>query len=294
MVMDSICLLSKLYNDKFYYYKKYDTPIFKIQDYIEKGSQGIVLKAINNVNKKIVAIKIIKINRFSKKNINGEINFGNLLINHPNIIKYNSIFKFKAKLYIVMNYYEQDLYYFNKMKPINKKIKRKYQESEIKIIVVQLLKALEHLQKFNIYHTDIKLENVILNKINKINNIKLIDFTNYLKINKNKDFVEIPKFVYGTLDYIAPETINGKFYKNSDLWSLGILIYYLLNQTFLYSIIDLKDIKQKKINVLIEKISDVSENFKLFLNSILMIDVTKRLTINKALNHIWIKNTNNI
>lgn len=89
--------------------------------------------------------------------------------------------------------------------------------------------ALQHLHKFGIMHRDIKPENIY---ITKDNNFKLGDFgcSNYRR-QRRRTFC-------GTLDYMSPEmvTCGGKidgyslgYDERTDIWSIGILLYELIN-----------------------------------------------------------------
>ena len=72
-------------------------------------------------------------------------------------------------------------------------------------------------------HLDLKLENIILTNKNPIN-IKLIDLETCKKINKKKK--EITHC--GTMGYTSPEIlIQNTYYYNTDIWSLGVILYML-------------------------------------------------------------------
>lgn len=69
-------------------------------------------------------------------------------------------------------------------------------------------------------HRDLKPENILFIE----NEVKLADFgcSAYSPY-------DTESLVCGTLDYVAPEMINGDLYGSSvDLWSLGVLTYELL------------------------------------------------------------------
>lgn len=284
LMLSPLKLLSKL----FYKYNEYSTCLYKITKYINKGSQGLIYKGINRITKKKRAFKILKLKNLDKKHIKCEKDLIRLNIRHPNIIRYHNIFKTKKYLYIVMSYYKQDLYDYVKEKDYLSKndnnylIYRKFNEKEIRLIIIQILKALSYLQKHNIYHTDLKIENIL---IKDINNIKLIDFTNYLII-KNT-FISIPKYTFGTLEYLAPETYEGYYFNTSDIWSLGIIIYLLITNKFLTKL-SFK-LSHEKIIKKINNIQNVSNELKDLLTNMLIMDPIERITIKKCLKHKWFK-----
>lgn len=101
-------------------------------------------------------------------------------------------------------------------------LKKSMTEFECKSIIKQCISAINHLHNNGIVHRDIKDENLIIDN-NGV--IKLIDFGSaaYVKTGPFDVFV-------GTLDYAAPEVLNGLPYegKPQDVWSLGILLYTLI------------------------------------------------------------------
>ena len=97
------------------------------------------------------------------------------------------------------------------------------EEAECKNIFRQVVDAINHLHnKAGVVHRDVKDENVVLDGEGKI---KLIDFGSaaYLKNGPFDVFV-------GTIDYAAPEVLQGKAYsgKEQDVWALGILLYTMV------------------------------------------------------------------
>jgi serine/threonine protein kinase len=55
--------------------------------------------------------------------------------------------------------------------------------------------------------------------------IKIIDFGTAIRVEKHK---KIPTSLIGTLFYMAPEFIKGFFTEKCDIWSSGIILFYLL------------------------------------------------------------------
>lgn len=272
LFLSKLDFLFKTDNKKF---NKYNTCLYKITKYINKGSQGKIFKGYNRITKNIFAVKIIK--KRKQKYIKNERRFYNCNINHINIINYHNFFNKNKNFHIIMDYCPQDLYsYFTQ-------IKYKLNEKEVKLILVQIINALYYLsENHNIYHTDVKLENIMLEKKNELSSIKLIDFSNYIKIPENNDFTIIPSYEYGTLEYIAPELVIGKFYKTSDVWSIGVLIYLLLTDTFIqdeYLVLKTNQFKVDNKLIKLKKKHLISNDFYSLLWKMFRIDPLERITL---------------
>jgi serine/threonine protein kinase len=89
---------------------------------------------------------------------------------------------------------------------------------------IDMCKALELCQKYNIIHRDIKPENIF---ISDNGDFKLGDFGIARTIEKSSS--ELTKT--GTYNYMAPEVFRGDDYGFSvDIYSLGVVLYRLLNK----------------------------------------------------------------
>lgn len=96
-------------------------------------------------------------------------------------------------------------------------------EEEIIKLGVDICEALEMCSKNNIIHRDIKPENIFLNKYGTY---KLGDFGIAKELSKTSGAMSAK----GTYNYIAPEIVQGKKYDQTvDIYSLGIVLYRLLN-----------------------------------------------------------------
>lgn len=88
---------------------------------------------------------------------------------------------------------------------------------------IDICKAIEVCQKYNIIHRDIKPENIF---VSEMGNYKLGDFGISRQLEKTA--FEFSK--KGTYSYMAPEVYKGKKYNsNVDIYSLGIVLYRFLN-----------------------------------------------------------------
>ncbi|MEN8904682.1 MAG: serine/threonine-protein kinase, partial [Clostridiales bacterium] len=96
---------------------------------------------------------------------------------------------------------------------------------EILQLGIDMCKALEFCHNRGIMHRDVKEENIFVSLNSK--SFKLGDFS----VSKETDSLSMAQTKVGTLNYMPPEIINGKTYnKNVDLYSLGLVLYKLLNK----------------------------------------------------------------
>lgn len=91
-------------------------------------------------------------------------------------------------------------------------------------IFKQLVNVLVYLKSMNVYHMDIKDENIV---ISRDFNIKLIDFGSAHILLPEHDRMQS---FYGTPEYAPPEIVRGKAYlpEEADVWALGTLLHIIV------------------------------------------------------------------
>ena len=101
-------------------------------------------------------------------------------------------------------------------------------EKICKIIIQQLLIAVNFLHQNNVCHRDIKPQNIFVVHFDKANIkdtiIKLTDFGSSCYFKNCLPLSDFP----GTPAFTSPEIINGKYDHKTDIWSIGIVSYFLL------------------------------------------------------------------
>ena len=276
----------EIYSDDFQEDNIYDLneDLIYIED-IAEGAFGKVIHVKEKNSNKDISVKIIDKRKADQNLINKmkeEISIIKKL-EHENIVKFYGHIETSTQLLIKMEYLK-----YGTLSQWMKKHK-KITEEEASIIIKKVLSAIDYLHSNQICHRDIKPENIMLSKENDLNSIKIIDFglsaQNFDSL-YNSDYC-------GTFIYMAPEQIERKsYYLSVDIWSIGILMYMLLNKgehPFYHNgdtkeefINNLKSIKQLKCK---NKISYMGLNL---LKKLLEPDPLKRYKANDALKHPWI------
>lgn len=146
-------------------------------------------------------------------------------LNHPNLCKYidsgTQIINGGQYAFLVTEYISGET--------LSQKIIRDRELSvyEIKQIATSVLSALHYLhqQPIPIIHGEITLQNILINLADNLENLKLIDFGHACFLNQppaKPDLSELNAF------YLAPERFAGVSQVQSDLYSVGVMMYHLL------------------------------------------------------------------
>lgn len=210
---------------------------YHIRKVIGKGSFATVYRAIHRRTKQNVAIKIISREKLKDTNINiqNEITIAPKL-QHHNILKFYHVELSKNNLYMIsdlcdftltkalsdkkkfIDYIKKNINIGNDIIYDNKILPEKY----LIYIIKQIFDGLEYLYDRNIFHRDIKPDNILF----KDGILKISDFGFAKELYTNSD---ISNTFCGSPLYMAPEILLQQPYSNkSDIWSLGIMIYSII------------------------------------------------------------------
>ena len=265
---------------------------YKILDKLGSGSFGKVYLAQNKFTKEKVAMKEIKKSNkdlLSDGEIKDEIDILKSL-DHPDIVRIIESYNTKDSYVLVTEYCEGGELY--------DQVRNQLSETQIAVIFKQLLSGLAYLHSHNIVHRDLKLENILIQEIEKskttgedLFNIKIIDFgTARIFDNKTK-----PQSIVGSSYYIAPEVLNQKYGKECDLWSVGVILYMFVVGHAPFDGCDDEEITgniQKGIYKKDDKRwKKASKDVKDLIQKLLIYSPKKRLTALQALKHPWFKIT---
>ena len=252
-----------------------------VLEHIGEGSFGKVYKARRKNTGLTVAMKFITKHGKSEKdirNLRQEIGILRKL-NHENIILMFDAFETDREFCVVTEYAQGEL--FDILQD-----DQSLPENTVQQIAKQLVKALHYLHSNRIIHRDMKPQNVLIGSNGRI---KLCDFGFARAMSSNTIVLTSIK---GTPLYMSPELVKELPYDATvDLWSLGVILFelYVGQPPFytnsIYSLINhiVKDP--------VKYPSDISREFKSFLQGLLQKEPRKRLTWPNLLDHPFVKET---
>lgn len=194
---------------------------YEIREIIGVGGMAVVYKAYDNIDDRIVAIKILKeeflANEEFRRRFKNEAK-AIAVLSHPNIVKVYDVSFGDRLQYIVMEYIEGITLkeYIEQQKIVNWK--------EAVHFLTQILRALQHAHDKGIVHRDIKPQNIILLQDGTI---KVSDF-GIARFSRG-DTRTMTESAIGSVHYISPEQARGELTDDkADIYSVGVVMYEML------------------------------------------------------------------
>ena len=256
---------------------------FKVIEELSKGSTSCCFLCEDVVESRKVVLKVIPRDSktgYSKENFQNEIEMLELC-RGPFVIRVLDSMTTKEEYIIEMEPGVDDLLNeISRHGPLSEKRVRRYFHG------VSL--ALKEMHNKHIVHNDIKLENMVITRDDKI---KLIDFglSEKLDINTGKS-----KMTRGTFRYLAPEMMmmfKGHDTK-SDIWSLGVSLFAALSNDFPFEgddeyVYSMNAIQMPPRMELLER-ANVSKSLINLIGKMLEKDPLKRISIDEVVKFDWL------
>ncbi|XP_042050392.1 serine/threonine-protein kinase Aurora-3-like [Salvia splendens] len=252
---------------------------FDVGKPLGKGKFGRVYLAREIKSKYIVALKVIFKEQIEKYGLQHQLRREmeiQTALRHPNVLRLHGWFHDDERIFLILEYaHGGELY--RELRKLGH-----LSETQAATYIHSLTKALAYCHDKHVIHRDIKPENLLLDHEGRV---KIADFGWSVQSRSKRHTM------CGTLDYLAPEMVEKKAHDYSvDNWTLGILCY-----EFLYGVPPFEAESQMdtfkrivKIDLTFPSTPDVSAEAKDLISRLLVKDSSKRLSLQKIMEHPWI------
>lgn len=281
------------------------------------GSFGTVRSCIHRQTRTKLAVKSVNVNGHSGNTelLKNEISLLQRL-NHPHVVRMLDVLQDQTYVHIIMEHYTgKDLF------DVIVGGKTPLSEGAGRRIIASLLDAIAYLHERNIVHRDLKVRvwvhaqcgyfhchlshppipfvkkaDHIIFSGNDVNSaIKIIDF-GVSTIHKPGD-APLTAFA-GSVRSVAPEVVKRSYGRECDLWSTGVITFFLLTQQMPFNGGTSNDIFAKIVAGCFYypqwAMTGLTEEAKDFINRLIVVDRRKRMTAEQGLYHPWIRRKKNM
>ncbi len=199
---------------------------YEITRRIARGGMGVVYLAEHATLGRTVVFKVLSYHLAGDRNAKSRFERearGLSVLDHPNIVTVHDFGYEKGLTYIVMEYVHGE----NLSQRVRREGRIRY--DELLPIMLQTIDAIAEAHEKKIVHRDIKPSNVMTTqRAGRDDFVKVLDF-GLAKLAYSS--VDLTKGnLIGTVSYLAPEVIRGgEATPASDVYSLGVMFYYLLS-----------------------------------------------------------------
>jgi calcium-dependent protein kinase len=264
-----------------------------LQEKLGSGGYSSVYRCTDHVGVRY-ACKVLPIKENKRSRVQQEIEILTLLRDTTKVIKLVEACEDIQSFYIIQEWCKGgDIKDYLGTKDM-------YGENTVASIVRGTLRGLYHIHKKGIIHMDIKGPNILFADKTDDAEIKLVDFGAAIINNTGKDTIETNGIV-GTPWFISPEALGHTVSYKSDIWSVGVLAYQLLSGRMPFN--DFKNPHKPSAPAIFRSIfmdepsfekqiwKGISDEAKSFIKMCLCKDFKKRPSAEKALQHIWLTQT---
>lgn len=249
----------------------------RTNELLGRGAYGEVWKGISNETNQFYALKYILRKRIDDDVLKREIR-NQREFNHSNILTLFDVIKTESHYVLVLELCRDDL-----KRHLNS---TKWNENDARRWFREICIGVSHMHEVGVCHRDLKLENLLINDKGKI---KISDF-GLSKLLTNDQMCS--SFV-GTRVSMAPELFRNQNYSfPADIWSLGIVLYYLLYRKYPHeNVMDVRSVERSVLNCEQFEFKEMqcSKDGIDLVKKILVYDPEQRIKMNEILNHPWLK-----
>lgn len=194
---------------------------YQIIDTLGEGGMANVYLAKDIILQRKVAVKVLRLDLKKEPQVEARFQREALAtseLSHPNIVSVLDVGNDRGLPYMVMEYVSGP--------DLKEYIKENYpiRLDQVIKIMDQILSAVALAHKHNVIHRDLKPQNILMDSRG---NIKIADFG--IAVALNQSSITQTNSIMGSVHYMSPEqTRGGLVTKQSDIYSLGIILYELI------------------------------------------------------------------
>ena len=254
---------------------------YSVLGVLGKGSYGEVRLAVHKLSKLRAAVKSIsraKLDAKLRKRVEAEVKLHSQL-RHPHVVRLYEVISSSSTICLCMQYAPGGTLreVLDTRGALSEPVARRYTR--------QMLGALHYCHNvMHIVHRDLKLDNMLLDAND---NLLIADFGFADSVGASNRKLRL---LCGSPHYSAPEIFAQQEYVGShvDLWSLGVLIYTLLNAHFPFQAASMEALGKKVMRGKWDRPLNASAAASALVHSILTVAPAKRATLDDICRHEWV------
>ncbi|CDW87368.1 mitogen-activated protein kinase 16 [Stylonychia lemnae] len=244
---------------------------YQFEKNIDSGAFGSVKKVKNTQDGKFYAMKTQNIktlmtrvpNNYSNEMVRIIREINTFRLSHPNITEFKeSYFTYDDEFVIITELAESNLQVFRENTELT--------NDQIAGIMMQIIKGTIHLHNQNVMHRDLSPDNILVFENGQ--KFKICDFGMAQLLSNSNSYV-------GKLFFKAPEIDQNEEFSYStqvDIWSLGVILYYLCTKKYQYQGEAIAKIKKKDQSKFIQ-LEGKQKKFEPLLNKMLQFNPALRI-----------------
>ncbi|OMJ82504.1 hypothetical protein SteCoe_16791 [Stentor coeruleus] len=257
------------------------TQRYEILKALGSGTIGTLFQAKDLNNNEFRAIREVnKSSSFHSVEVFQELTILKKL-NHSNILKVYEAIETSRSYYIVLENISGGC--------LADKYKKDCIEGVISKYIYDMFLGLDYLHKQNIVHCNLSQEYVVLSDNSQNPVLKIIGFTLAQNLSEKKTIDQKQlKYIWA-----SPEILRGEYSEKTDIWSAGVILYYLLTQRSPFPkgsrsmIID--SITTGNVDFSNSNFTSLSNEAQDLIKSMLKVYPEDRPSCEKILKHPWFK-----
>ncbi|XP_070571748.1 phosphorylase b kinase gamma catalytic chain, skeletal muscle/heart isoform-like [Ptychodera flava] len=269
------------------FYSKYEP-----KEVLGRGISSVVRRCVDRKTQQEYAVKIIDISNEKaseaetealKEATRNEVDILRKVSGHPNIIGFVDCFESLTFFFLVFELCKNGELFDHLTRVVT------LSEKKTRQVMRHIFEAVRHVHSFGIVHRDLKPENILLDESMTV---KVTDFGFAVELQETELLTDL----CGTPGYLSPEILKCNmnldadgYHKEVDLWACGVIMYTLLvgSPPFWHrkQMVMLRAIMDGRYQFSSPEWDDISDYPKDLISKLLVVDPSKRLTAEQALQH---------